>query len=333
MSINIGQLLAGIAGGSRGLSVSLSDIDARKRYEAEQEQQRQAQTVAHQDRLATRAMQEAAAKDAAEGRMRDDALKGIRTGAAPNSAAMSSALDMGGQMIDATGMGGVGGSMGIAAMKAADAGRYDGSRYEQVTPSAYLDHYQTPEAVKGRADGASAMRQADAQQRTFQQQAAMQEVRDKAAEQRQHATIAAQDRRTANLIPRSALPTEFERKAALVTPRAEEANAVLSKGPEAPSLRGKLSRIPLVGQFLTSEYQQSQNHAAEELATAILRLESGAAITESEVRSYARQFNPQPGDSPTVLAQKTKARETAVDALRKAQGRAAPAPSRNPWRP
>ena len=190
------------------------------------------------------------------------------------------------------------------------------------------------------------MRQADAQDRTFKQQAAMQDIRDRAADARQSASIASQDRRSGqqiaaqderarNAVPRSALPTEFERKAALVTPRAEEANAVLSKGPEAPSLRAKLSRIPLVGQFLTSEYQQSQNHAAEELATAILRLESGAAITESEVRSYARQFNPQPGDSPVVLAQKTKARETAVNALRTAQGRAAPAQpvSRNPWRP
>lgn len=112
----------------------------------------------------------------------------------------------------------------------------------------------------------------------------------------------------ANPLPntqKKARPTETTQRAALVYPRAAEAAKVLDKyyrtGAPVKSTAGK---IPIVGNYILSEDEQEMNQAAETVASAILRLESGAAITQAEVKSYAKQFLPQPGDGPGVRAQK-----------------------------
>lgn len=118
-------------------------------------------------------------------------------------------------------------------------------------------------------------------------------------------------------------PNEFASKAALVYDRAAESAKILGefydKGAEAGSLMGKL---PLVGSYFTTADQQRMNTAAETVASAILRLESGAAITEGEIRSYAKQFLPVPGDSPEVRAQKKQTLQTQLERIKAA---AAPA--------
>lgn len=118
-------------------------------------------------------------------------------------------------------------------------------------------------------------------------------------------------------------PTEFERKAGLLAPRAVEAAKELdeffTKGAPAASL---ISKVPLVGNAFTPEDSQRMNQAAEMVSTAILRLESGAAISEHEVKSYAKQFLPVVGDSPEVLQQKRASLQTAVQQIQAAASRA-----------
>lgn len=57
------------------------------------------------------------------------------------------------------------------------------------------------------------------------------------------------------------------------------------------------------------------NQAAETWIKAILRQESGAAIPPEEISSYMKTYFPQVGDSETVIAQKQKARQEAMNAL------------------
>ena len=129
-------------------------------------------------------------------------------------------------------------------------------------------------------------------------------------------------------------PTELERKAAMVYPRAADAARIIDDYTEkhgAPPPQSWMGRIRGGNYGLTEEQQQLQQ-AGEVLATAILRMESGAAVTQSEAQSYAKQFIPQPGDTPAVLEQKRRARVQAVEGLRRAQGRATPEDSSPPAR-
>lgn len=112
-------------------------------------------------------------------------------------------------------------------------------------------------------------------------------------------------------------PTEAQMRANLVTPRAEQAAKDLMEFYETGApIKSLASQIPIVGNFALSEDEQRMTQAAEVLASAVLRLESGAAITESEIKSYARQLLPVPGDSPEVLAQKKATVAKALDAMR-----------------
>ncbi len=69
----------------------------------------------------------------------------------------------------------------------------------------------------------------------------------------------------------------------------------------------------------TPEYQQAKQ-ARDDFINAQLRRESGAAIAPSEYTNADRQYFPQPGDSPEVLAQKQKNRSLAVEGMKRAAG-------------
>lgn len=71
-----------------------------------------------------------------------------------------------------------------------------------------------------------------------------------------------------------------------------------------------------VGNYLRSpEYQQAQQ-AGKEWLQAILRKDTGAAITKEETEEYGSVYLPRPGDSPDVLAQKKASRTRALEALK-----------------
>jgi hypothetical protein len=62
------------------------------------------------------------------------------------------------------------------------------------------------------------------------------------------------------------------------------------------------------------EYQVARN-AADEFLQAILRKDTGAAITSSEQDLYGQTYLPQPGDGPQVIEAKRAARLRAVAAI------------------
>lgn len=90
-----------------------------------------------------------------------------------------------------------------------------------------------------------------------------------------------------------------------------------------------LSAVPVVGGALgaaantlgvASDQQQSYEQAQRNFISAVLRKESGAAISESEFVNEAKKYFPQPGDSAATVEQKARARDLAVEALKAQAG-------------
>lgn len=119
---------------------------------------------------------------------------------------------------------------------------------------------------------------------------------------------------------------EQETKDIIYATRAEGALADLE--PVASQLANLTPRlfeyVPLGQgrQFQTPEYQRA-NVAAMEFLAAILRKDTGAAITQQEIEIYGQTYLPQPGDSQQVLEQKARARRRAIEALRAPMSEAA----------
>lgn len=66
---------------------------------------------------------------------------------------------------------------------------------------------------------------------------------------------------------------------------------------------------------LQTEDRQKFNQAKADFVNAQLRRESGAAISQKEFDNADRQYFPQPGDSPGVIAQKRTNRQRAIEAM------------------
>lgn len=64
-----------------------------------------------------------------------------------------------------------------------------------------------------------------------------------------------------------------------------------------------------------NQYERQARQAQREFVNAILRRESGAAISPTEFASAQQQYFPQPGDGPAVIEQKRAARARAVQGL------------------
>lgn len=82
------------------------------------------------------------------------------------------------------------------------------------------------------------------------------------------------------------------------------------------------SSIPGIGGMLgqatnwtQSGDQQQVEQAQRDFINAVLRRESGAAISSGEFANAAQQYFPQPGDKPGVLAQKAAARKRVTDLM------------------
>lgn len=126
--------------------------------------------------------------------------------------------------------------------------------------------------------------------------------------------------------------TEAQGKATGFALRAAEAHKVLDtvgkSGEVQPGLIKRVAEgVPLVGESLgtalnatQSSQQQQVEQAQRAFVNAILRQESGAAISESEFANAKKQYFPQPGDKPAVIEQKRQNRETAIKSLEIAGG-------------
>jgi hypothetical protein len=111
-----------------------------------------------------------------------------------------------------------------------------------------------------------------------------------------------------------------------------EEKGVKNTGVVRSAVAGTVGMTPFVGENLAhgvnavmntlpsalggpSAEQQQVDAARKNFITAVLRKESGAAISASEFYNEAQKYFPQPGDSDAVIAQKRHARDTAIKAM------------------
>lgn len=127
--------------------------------------------------------------------------------------------------------------------------------------------------------------------------------------------------------------TESQGKATGFAARMESAdktiNGLISQGTKTPSLiKQGLDSVPLIGgtlgsaanKFAASPDQQRMEQAQRDFVNAVLRQESGASISPSEFDNAAKQYFPQPGDSPAVIQQKAQNRAIAVSSMKTQAG-------------
>lgn len=135
-------------------------------------------------------------------------------------------------------------------------------------------------------------------------------------------------------------PTEGQSNTAIFAARAAESNRILGDLAQQGELhggaiKGAADSVPLIGQALgsvvnvtpgakPSPAQQQVEQARRDFINAVLRKESGAVIADSEFANAERQYFPQRGDSPEVIAQKARNREVAIAGLSQAAGPALP---------
>ena len=74
-------------------------------------------------------------------------------------------------------------------------------------------------------------------------------------------------------------------------------------------------QAPVVGNYMKSPQYQQAEQAGKEFLQAILRKDTGAAITTQEINEYGTVYLPGPGDYPELLAQKKASRQRALQAL------------------
>lgn len=111
---------------------------------------------------------------------------------------------------------------------------------------------------------------------------------------------------------------EQESKDIVFAARAEGALAALDPVADQLANLGPrlLEYVPLgQGRQFQDPLFQIANNAGLEFLAAILRKDTGAAITAQEIEIYGQVYLPQPGDSPQALAQKKEARSRALRAL------------------
>lgn len=116
--------------------------------------------------------------------------------------------------------------------------------------------------------------------------------------------------------------TNDQANAALFSRRMAASNDILSRPEISQSGTGlggawnkMAENIPLVGNAMVPKEYQQNRQAQEDFINSVLRRESGAAISSSEYDHANRQYFPQPGDSPEVIAQKAANRQNAMKGI------------------
>lgn len=105
--------------------------------------------------------------------------------------------------------------------------------------------------------------------------------------------------------------------------RTLEANEVLNglEGEGTDFWQQAAGSAPLgVGNYMRTPEFQKFDQARRDFVNAILRRESGAVISDQEFENANQQYFPVPGDSPEVIEQKRRNRETAIAGLRVGSG-------------
>lgn len=132
---------------------------------------------------------------------------------------------------------------------------------------------------------------------------------------------------------KAATVSEGERNASGFAERMIEADRIAAEiagkdaGAQKPGFIEQLAGNGMIGNTSRSPARQQYRQAQEDWVRAKLRKESGAAIGAEEMEREISMYFPQIGDSPEVIAQKSRARATANQAMLKSSGRAAPKPA------
>ena len=109
-------------------------------------------------------------------------------------------------------------------------------------------------------------------------------------------------------------------KAAGFADRIYEANPAFEIG-ALPLEATMAAEAPLgLGNYALTPGQQTFLQAERNFINAVLRRESGAVISPEEFKNARQQYIPQPGDSPQVIAQKKRNRETVLNSLSRDAG-------------
>lgn len=131
---------------------------------------------------------------------------------------------------------------------------------------------------------------------------------------------------------KSAKPlTEFQGKAFSYGTRALDAHKILDEvganySPMATNIASSLDSVPGLASLsnaMLSTKDQQVLQAQRNFVNAVLRQESGATISPSEFTNARKQYFPQPGDTPDVIAQKKANRERAISSFKVESGPAA----------
>lgn len=119
--------------------------------------------------------------------------------------------------------------------------------------------------------------------------------------------------------------TEAQGKATGFFARARQSQEILSRVEnEGTNLRNAITAgAGRFGNYFQTAEGQMYMQAKRDFINAILRQESGAAIGKDEFSNADRQYFPQVGDTPQVIEQKRRNRETAIRALEVISGEGA----------
>lgn len=125
--------------------------------------------------------------------------------------------------------------------------------------------------------------------------------------------------------------TEFQGKAFSYGTRAMDADKILNDigtkySPIATNSASIVEGIPGLGfgaNAMLSTNDQTVMQAKRNFVNAVLRQESGATISPSEFRNAEKQYFPQPGDKPDVIAQKAANRARVISSFKVEAGPAA----------
>lgn len=116
--------------------------------------------------------------------------------------------------------------------------------------------------------------------------------------------------------------TQDQSNAAAYADRMHQAEDVLSKvGNVGRSAKGYfLQGLGSAGNYLQAPAFQEYDQAKRSFVNAVLRKESGAAISQEEFDNANKQYFPVPGDSDAVVRQKARNRATAIQGMERAAG-------------
>lgn len=80
------------------------------------------------------------------------------------------------------------------------------------------------------------------------------------------------------------------------------------------------SKVPVIGEYLTSDDYKKLDQAKRDFINAQLRRESGAVIADSEFANAEQQYFPQPNDPPDVIEQKRLLRQRVIEGMQRDAG-------------